>query len=138
MEKTKLGIPVTILAGAAWLLGLYSGYLITGILVGYVLLMEESAWLKKQCAKVLLTMLSFSILFTALDLLPDLLNILYRFLDIFGVNFYLSFVHNVFNFLSQVVSLLKTLIFLGLGVAALLNKSIKIPGADKLVDKYLA
>ena len=138
MEKTKLAIPATVLAGVAWLLGLYSGYLITGILVGYVLLMEESAWLKKQCAKVLLTMLAFSIFFTALDLIPEMLNILYRFLDIFGVKFYLSFVHNVFNFLSQVVSLLKTLIFLGLGIAALLNKTVKLPAIDNLLNKYLA
>ena len=138
MEKTKLGIPATVLAGAAWLLGLYSGYLITGILVGYVLRMEENAWLKKQCAKVLLTMLAFSVCFTALGLIPDLLNILYNFLEIFGVHFYLGFIHNVLNFLSEVVSLLKTLAFLGLGAAALLNKQIKLPGADKLLDKYLA
>jgi len=137
MEKTKLGIPVTVLAAAAWLLGLYSGYLLTGILLGYVLLMEESAWLKKQCVKVLLALLAFSVISTALGLIPDLLHILYSFLEIFGVHFYLSFVHNILNFLGQIVSLIKVLLFLGLGIAALLNKQIKLPAVDKLIDKYL-
>ena len=52
MEKSKLGIPVTLVAAAAWLFGLYNGYLLTAILVGYVLLAEESVWLKKTCLKV--------------------------------------------------------------------------------------
>lgn len=137
MEKTKLGIPVTVLAAAAWLLGLYSGYLLTGILLGYVLLMEESAWLKKQCVKVLLALLTFSVISTALGLIPDLLHILYSFLEIFDVHFYLGFVHDVLNFLGQIVSLVKVLLFLGLGIAALLNKQIKLPAVDKLIDKYL-
>jgi len=137
MEKSKLGIPVTLVAAAAWLLGLYSGYLIAGILVGYVLLAEENLWLKKTCLKVLVLMLGFSVAFTALDLLPNLLNILYGFLEIFNVHLYLSFVHDVFNFFYQILSLVKTLLFLGLGIAAAMGKSFKLPLLDKFADQHL-
>lgn len=138
MEKSKLGIPVTLVAAAAWLLGLYSGYMITAILVGYVLLAEESAWLKKACLKVLVIMLGFSVAFTALDLLPNLLNILYGFLEIFDVHLYLSFVHDVFNFFYQILSLVKTLLFIALGIASVMGKSFKLPAIDNFVDKHLA
>ena len=42
MEKTKLGISVALAAAALYFLGLFGGYIITGIAVGYVLLREES------------------------------------------------------------------------------------------------
>lgn len=138
MEKSKLGIPVTLVAAAAWLFGLYNGYLLTAILVGYVLLAEESAWLKKACLKVLVIMLGFSVAFTALDLLPNLLNIFYSFLEIFNVHIYLSFVHDVFNFFSQILSLVKTLLFIALGIASVMGKTVKLPVVDKLADKFLA
>lgn len=138
MEKSKLGIPVTLVAAAAWLFGLYNGYLLTAILVGYVLLAEESAWLKKACLKVLAIMLGFSVAFTALDLLPNLLSILYSFLEIFNVHIYLSFVHDVFNFFSQILSLVKTLLFIALGIASVMGKTVKLPVIDNFVDKHLA
>ena len=138
MEKSKLGIPVTLVAAAAWLFGLYNGYLLTAILVGYVLLAEESVWLKKTCLKVLVLMLGFSVAFTVLDLLPNLLSILYSFLEIFNVHIYLSFVHDVFNFFSQILSLVKTLVFIALGITAVMGKSVKLPVIDNFVDKHLA
>mgnify|MGYP006974627764 CR=1 FL=1 len=41
MEKTKLGISVSLMAAAVYLLGLLSGYTVTILLVGYILLKEE-------------------------------------------------------------------------------------------------
>ncbi len=138
MEKTKLCIPAALVAAAAWLLGLYSGYLITGILVGYVLLVEDSQWLKKQCLRVLTLMLAYSVLTTVLGFIPDLLHLLYNFLEIFNVHFYLEFVHEFFNFLSSILSLIKTVVFLLMGITAGLNKNFKIPGLDTVIDKALS
>ncbi len=138
MEKTKLNVSVAFAAAAAWLLGLYAGYLLTGILVGYVLLKEDSQWLKKSCLRVLLTMLIFSLASTAIHLIPDLLQLLYSFLNIFRVDLYLSFIHNIFNFLSSVLSLVKTVLFVLMGIAAALNKNFKVPVLDPFIDKLLA
>ncbi len=138
MEKTKLHLSAALVAAAAWLLGLYAGYLLTGILVGYVLLAEECQWLKKNCLRVLIAMLVFSAASTVLSLLPNLLELLYSFLRIFDVHIYLEFVHHIFNLLSSVLSLLKSVLFLLMAIAAAWNKDIKIPVLDKFLDKALA
>ena len=135
MEKTKLALPVTMVAAAAWLLGLYGGYVIAGILIGYVLLKEDSQWLKKNCLRVLIGMLAFSVAFTVINLLPNLLELLYSFLRIFNVNIYLDFLHEIFNLLYSVVSLIKTVLFILMGVAAALNKDFKIPVLDPFIEK---
>lgn len=138
MEKTKLNLSVAMVAAAAWLLGLYGGYVITGILIGYVLLKEESQWLKKNCLRVLIVMLTFSVAFTVINLLPNLLELLYSFLRIFKVNIYLDFVHSIFNLLYSAVSFIKTVVFLLMAVAAALNKDFKIPVLDPFVEKISA
>lgn len=137
MEKTKLHLPVALVAAAACFLGLYGGYVITGFLVGYVLLAEEDAWLKKVCARVLVLMLAFSVIFTVINLIPSLLELLYDFLRIFNVNIYLDFIHEIFNLLYNVVSLIKTVLFILMGVAALANKRISFPVIDPFLEKQL-
>ena len=136
MEKSKLGIPVTLLAGLTCLLGLYGGYIITGILVGYVLLKEEDLWLKKFCVKILALMLAFSLASTVLGLIPDLMHLMYSFLEIFNVHIYLSFIHNVFNFFGSILSLGKVVLFLVMAFFAVTNKSFKIPVVDPFLDKH--
>lgn len=138
MEKTKLNLSVAMVAAAAWLLGLYGGYVITGILIGYVLLKEDSQWLKKNCLRVLMLMLTFSVAFTVIDLLPSMLELLYSFLRIFKVNIYLDFVHNIFNLIYSIVSLIKTILFILMGVAAAMNKHFKIPVLDSFIEKISA
>ena len=138
MEKTKLNLPVAIVAAAAWLLGLYGGYVITGILIGYVLLKEDSQWLKKNCLRVLILMLTFSVGLTVINLLPSLLELLYSFLRIFKVSIYLNFIQEIFNLVSTVVSLVKTVLFILLGIAAALNKDFKIPVLDPFIEKITA
>ena len=60
MEKTKLGISVSLMAAAVYLLGLLSGYTVTILLVGYILLKEEDMWLKKQSVGALALMRGYS------------------------------------------------------------------------------
>ena len=137
MEKTKLGISVSLFAAVAALLGLYGGYVIVGILLGYVLLKEENAWLKNFCVKVGFLMLAFSVASTAINLVPNMFGLLYDFLGIFGVNFYLSFVGSFFGFLSSILSALKPVVFILLALCGLMNKEIKIPVVDKFLSKHL-
>ena len=138
MEKTRFGVSVSLVAAIACLLGYYSGYVITGVLVGYVLLMEDSQWLKRFCVKVLMLMLAFSVASTAIGLIPTLLGLLYDFLDVFGVNLYLSFIENVFALLGSFLGLVKTVTFLGLAFVGLSRKEIKVPFVDKFIEKHIA
>ena len=142
MEKTKLGIPVTLMAAVVCLLSYYGGYIIAGILVGYILLKEENEWLKKLAAKAIVVLLSFSVASTLINLIPTALNVIYSFIRIFNVDFYLYFIDQVFNFLSTVLSVLKMVVFLLMGYNALSCKDLKIPVLDdlleKLYNKYMA
>lgn len=135
MEKSKLGISVSLLAAAVCLLGYYGGYVITGLLVGYILLKEENEWLKKLSVTVVVVMLSFSILSTAVSLIPNVLNVGYSFIQIFNGDFYIYFIDRIFNFLSNVLSICKMAVFLLLSYFALTGKDINIPVLDKLLDK---
>ena len=137
MEKSKLGISVCLLAAVVCLLGFYGGYVITGLVVGYILLKEENVWLKKLSVKVVLVMLVFSLLSTLIGLLPNLENLICSFVQIFTPDFYGSFIDRVFNFLYNVLSILKTVVFLLRGYSALTEKNVTIPVLDDLVNKLL-
>ena len=134
MTKAKIGLPITILAAAAFLMFLFGGYTPALLIVGYILVAEEDTWLKRSAVKAFAVAIIFSCANFVLGLLPDVLNIIESLLGIFGVHFYFSFIHNVFNFLSQIVSLLKTLILAGLGVMALFNKTIEVPFINKIIE----
>lgn len=138
MEKTKLNLSVAIVAAAAWLLGLYGGYIIMGILVGYVLPKEDSQSLKKACLRALILMLTFSVATTAINLVPNLLELLYSVLRVFNVNIYLDFVHKIFNLLSTVLSLVRTIVFIVMGILAALGKDFKVPVLDSFIEKITA
>ncbi len=138
MEKTKLGISAGLLLAISYLLGLYSGYLITGLLVAYVLLKEEDLDLKKGVLGVLALMLAFSIAGTVLSLIPNLFSLLTSFLEIFTVHFYFGFIHNFFDFLRSILNLAETIAFLLLGLLALTGKQVKLPVIAPLVDKFFS
>lgn len=134
MEKSKFGIPVTLAAAIAFLLGLYGGYVITGILVGCILIREDSSWLKKAGVNVLAWMLLFSLASTVINLIPNILDIIQSAVSIVGGSFYLSAVTSFFSFLSQILSLGKTVMFILMAVMALGHKTILLPGISKLFN----
>lgn len=137
MQKTKLGISVALMMALTYFLGLYGGYVITGILVGYILLKEEDSGLKKQAVRVLSLMVLFSLAGTAINLIPSFLNIISSLLEIVNVYFYFSFFHRVFDVLGSVLSLIKTVAFVALGLCAVFGKDVKLPVVDPLIDKYM-
>lgn len=138
MEKTKLGISVALAAAALYFLGLFGGYIITGIAVGYVLLREENLELKKESVRVLLLMFAFSLLSTALGLIPSVFSIISNLLEVIDVHYYFTFFHRVFDVFISLVSLLKTVVFLLLGLSAVFRKGVKLPVIDPIIEKYMA
>lgn len=138
MEKTKLSIPTTVVAAIACLFALYGGYLITAVLVGYVLLKEENAWLKKFCIKIFVLMLAFSLASTALNLIPNLLELLNSLLQIFDDYINLDIIYRIFNFFSQALNLFEVVLFILMAIFALSGKDVKFAPVDKFLDKYIA
>lgn len=137
MQKTKLGISVGLLGAAIYFMGAYAGYVITGLLVGYVLLFENNMWLKKAAVKALTLMVGFSVLSTVIYLLPSLISILGDFARVFNGYLYVEWISDLANAVSNVVSLFQRLLFIGLGIKALTQSDIAIKAVDNFVDKYM-
>lgn len=132
--KTKLGVSVGILGAATYFLGLFSGYTVLALVVGYILLCEQDSWLRKTAVKALVISLCFSALYYVIDLLPGLLNMIDDLFGIFGRSFYPSSVHSLFSFLERGVTLLKEVVMIVMGILALGKKTVNISPIDKLVD----
>lgn len=135
MQKTKLGVTVALLGAALYFSGLFSGYIITIVLAGYVLLMEENLWLKKAAVKSVALMMVFSILSAVLGLVPGMVNFIDDVFNIFNGSFSIRFVTNIITMLRSGLNLIETVLFLLLGLKALNQGTIPVPGVDKLVDK---
>lgn len=138
MERTKLGIPATLMGVALCLLGWFGGYVIVGLAVGYVLLKEENAQLRRLAVKVLAVMLTFSAVSYVLGLPGDVVGILYQLLNVLGIyEGYSNSITGLMNLLSGVWSLCRTLVFLLMAANAASNKEFKVPVVDALLDKYM-
>lgn len=137
MQKTKLGISVGLLAAVTYFMGLFSGYMLTVFIVGYVLLCEDNAWLKKSAVKAVVLMVVFSLVSAVINLIPNLMNFIDYVVSAFGGNFYIAFVSNMISAFTTALSILEKIVFIGLGVMALGEKNIPIPGLDGMIDKHM-
>lgn len=137
MIKTKLGIPVSLMAAILYLVGLFSGHLALLLLAGYVLLKEEDRWLRCAALKSLVICLGYSVVVAVLGLLPDLLGVFQSLLGIFNVYFSISVINNLYSFMVNVLSLARTIILLLLAVLALIPRANKADPLDKIAEKYV-
>lgn len=138
MQKTRLGVAVGAIGAITYFSGFFSGYLVAIVLAGYVLLFEENAWLKRCVVKAVTLMAFFSVLLSVLNLVPDLLNFIDSIFSVFGGSFTLKKVNQVITVLVNAIELVKKLLFLGLGIKALNQRTIVIPFIDSMVSKFMA
>ena len=136
MEKTKFGVAVPFVAAALALMGLASGYVIAGILVGYILLKEENVWLKKTAVKIFATMLAFTALTYLVSFWPDTVGLFKSLMNLCKVYMDTMVFDQVFSLLSRVVYWAKDVVMLILAYIALTQKEIKLPVVDTWVEKY--
>jgi len=136
MEKSKLGISLPLLAGLTFLICYFGGYVIGGILIGYILLKEESTWLKKQAILAAFLMIAFSVLNLATNFIPNLLDIPESALEIFGVYINLNIIDSIFNFLYNIVYILKIVAFGLFTFFGFMKKDLKIAALDNFIAKH--
>lgn len=135
MQKTKLGISVGFLGAAIYFLGLFSGYLVVALLVGYVLLFEQNEWLRKCAVKAITLMLVISFVVTVINLIPNSISFINSVFSILGGSFSIGFITSIINAIVSAIGIIEKLLFLGLGLTALNMGTIAIPAVDKLVNK---
>lgn len=137
MQKTKLGVSVGVLGAAMYFLGFFSGMTAAVLLGLYILLKEENVWLKKTVVKTVAVWVLFAFLSAVLGLIPDAIGFIDSILNIFGGNFYIGIVSNIIYMLRDGLDLVRSVLFLLLGLKALNQGTIKVPVIDKLVDKCM-
>lgn len=136
MQKTKLGISVGLLGAAVYLLTGFSGYTVALLIAGYVLLFEENEWLKKACVKAVTLAVCFTVLSNAIGLIPDILGWVSSLANLFNGYFNYSVVSNIISLITRTLDIIRTCLFLLLGLQALNQGSVSVPVVDKLIDKY--
>lgn len=138
MQKTKLGIGVGLMGAIICLSGLYGGVFALIVLGGYIFLKEDDEWLKKLCIRVLAAVFAFYVVNSVLGLIPEVMSLLVQFFSWIGVTLKTSFINNIVYFVIDIVDIVEKLLFLGLGLKALKQQTIKIPVVDDLVNKFMA
>lgn len=135
MQKTKLGVTVALFGASIYFISLFGGYIPAIILGGYVLLMEENLWLKKTAVKSVAVLIMFSLFSSLLGLIPGAIGFVDDIFNIFGGYFTIGIVSSIVNMLLSALSLLRTLLFVLLGLKALNQGDLSVPGIDKMVNK---
>jgi len=136
--KTKLGISVGLLGAATYFVGLFSGYTVLALFVGYILLFEENIWLKRTAVKAFAINILFSLVSAVVGLIPNVIYLIDDLVNIFGGSFSILFVTRLITFIQSALSLILKLLMLGLGLTALSQGTIKFPIIDKLIDKHMS
>lgn len=137
MQKTRLGITVGALGAITYFTGFFSGYLAVIVLVGYVLLFEENAWLKRSAVKAITLMLFFSVLITILNLIPDAIGFVGNIASVFNGYFAIGKLNQIITALVSGINIVEKILFLGLGIKALSQGTIVIPFIDSNISKYM-
>lgn len=137
MQKTKLGISVGLLGSAIFFMGLFSGYMVTVLLAGYVLLCEDNVWLKKAAVKAISVMVLFSFVGAIVNLIPSAMSFINSIVAAFGGNFYIAFISNLVNAVVTALNVIEKLLLLALGVKALTQGTIAVPVVDGLINKHM-
>lgn len=138
MKKTKLGITVGALGAITYFASFFSGYLVAIVLTGYVLLVEENAWLRRIVVKNMILLIGFSVSLAILNFIPDIFGIIGNIVSIFNGSVSFSKVNQIINVITASINIVQKVLFLGLGFKALNQGTIVIPFIDSLVSKYMS
>ena len=135
MQKTRLGISVGLMGFITYFACYFGGYLAAILLFGYILLVENNQWLRKTAVKALLLAVAFSLLSALIGLIPDIIDFIGSIVNVFNGSFYLSIVSKIVTVLTSAIGLIKTVLFIILGIKALSQGSITVPVVDDLTNK---
>lgn len=137
MPKTKLGVTVGLMAAAIYFLAISGGYIPMLLIGGYVVLVENDAWLKRVVIKALALMLSFSVLMVVIGLIPDALSWVSSLASVFNGLFTYGKVSSIINVINGLIDIARTVLFLVLGWNALKMKDVSIGFIDNLINRNL-
>lgn len=137
MQKSKLGVSVGLVGAVLFFCGVVDSLILLIIVSGYVLLVEENAWLKRTSVKAVILFICFSVLSVLIGLLPDIVSTVGSIANIWGGSFSLPIISKIVNAFESVLDVVKCILFLILGFKALNQRTLIIPFVDSIVSKYM-
>ncbi len=136
--KAKIGISVGLLGALLYLTGMFCSFWVLLIVAGYVLIAEENPWLRHTAVKAVLIVVSFLVLDFLLSLLPDLVEILFKFLDIVDADATRpTALYSLFNWVGYIAKYVKNILLAVMAVMALKQGDLKFGPIDNMVKKHL-
>ena len=137
MEKTKLGISVGLMGALLYAIGLWGGYFLIIAAVAYVLIREESAWLKQTAVKALALTFVFPLLYLAISVIPDLVGLVGDVMNLFDEALDTEILDEIVMLLRDIVNIAEYVVFVLMGILALGKKTVRLPLIDAAVKKHL-
>ena len=137
MLKTKLGISIALVGAAMYFLGAIS-FVPAMLLAGYVLIVEQNEWLKRQAAKMIGVVVVFGLLSIAVGWIDDVVYMLGIIVRWFSKDTYLSVPANLTTLCQYIITLAKEVFLLMMGFMALGMKNVKLGIVDKQLDKFMS
>lgn len=132
MEKTRLGLRVSVVGAATYLVFLFGGYAPGLLLAGYILLCETNTRLKTAALTATAATVAVSAVNALVGLIPGSYSILDSLVSIFGANMRSHFLNNLANFFYNVLSVAKTVVFGWLALREALDKPVSLKPIEKL------
>ena len=118
-----------------YLLAIAGGYIPLLLIGGYVVLVEKDAWLKRVVIKALALMLLFSVILTVIGLIPDMLSWISGLASVFDGVFTYGKASAVVGVISGLIDIVRTVLFLVLGLNALKMKDVSIGWIDNMINR---
>ncbi len=140
--KSKLGIHIGFLACLCFLVGYFFGSVPLVLLVGYILIAEDSDFVRVSAVKSLLIVLMVDVLVLLIGLLPDLFDFINWFTRIFNADTQfnnteaIAKINQIFDFIVWIVRFCEKILMMLLAFMACGMKTIKVPFVEGLIAKY--
>ena len=134
MEKTRLGITISLMGGALYFIGLM-GMTPLIIAAGYVLIMEGNQWLRRVAVKAVAVVLFFVILSHIISLIGESSSLLNNIVMLFNGTINLATLNRIISIARNIIMLIQTLVLLLLGFKAMKMGDVRVGAVDKAIDK---
>ena len=134
MQKTKLGITVSLFGAALYFIGLIN-FLGLIILAAYVLLFEENEWLKRTAVKAVTIVVTFSLIRIVFVFSNDIFGFINNIIHWFDSSSSISWPLKLDSLVLNIVNALEKLVLFILGLKAFSQSSLSVGPIDKVVNK---
>ncbi len=135
--KTKIGISIGLMAALAYFAGIFGGWIPVLLVAGYILICEKDIWLRRSALTSVLLVVVFAVISAVINFVPEIISLVDDLLYIFDGGVSVPVLNKIVSFLLSLVSMAKKVLFVALGIMALLGVRLKLGFLDKLYDKLM-